>query len=138
VTHMILNRFGVGALTRNTQTDAFGGLLDEIGLFDIPLRPQEAALLNAFPRYDQVRLDDPDYTLALSVFDTQSGSVTTGDWTWSYATGLPGTMGDTGLSDGNPYVVLDGAGNGLAAIPEPGVCALAFAGLLAFARRHRR
>jgi hypothetical protein len=134
VTHMILNRFGVGALTRSNQTDSFGGTLDEVGLFDTALSPQEAALLNAFPRYDQVRLDDSDYVLALSVFNTQTGSVNTGAWTWSYATGLPGTIGDTGFSGGNPYVILDSSGNGLAAVPEPGIAALVLTGVLGLMR----
>jgi hypothetical protein len=136
-TNLTMNRFGVGALTRNTPTDAFNGLLDEVGLFDTAVSAREAALFNAFPRYDQVRLDDPDYSLALNVFDSQSGSVTTGNWTWGYATGLAGTTGDTGFSGGNPYVVLDAAGNGLAAVPEPAAGALALAGAIAFARRRR-
>ena len=137
VTHPILNRFGVGALTRSNQTDSFNGILDEVGLFDTAFSAQEAALLNAFPRYDPIRLDGPEYGLALSVFNAQSGAVDTGDWTWTYATGLSGTIGDTGSTDGNPYVVLDASGNGLAAIPEPGVGVLAFAGLVPLMRRRR-
>jgi hypothetical protein len=139
VPHMVLNRFGVGALTRSSQTDAFDGLLDEIGLFDAALGAEHAALFNAFPRYDSVRLDGPEYDLALSVFNTQSGSVDTGSWSWSYATGLPGSIGETGFFEGNPYVVLDSSGNGLAAVPEPAFAALLLgAGLLIPALRRAR
>jgi hypothetical protein len=119
VPHPSVIRFGVGALTRSAQTDAFSGLLDEVGLFDTAQTAAQVALINAFPRYDNVALSDPDYADALAVFNNQTGSVTTGTWTWRFATGLTGNLGATGLSDGTPFVVLDNAGNGLAAIPEP-------------------
>jgi hypothetical protein len=119
VPHPSVIRFGIGGLTRATQTDAFSGLLDEVGLFDTAHSAAEVALLNAFPRYDSVPLSDTDYADALTVFTNQTGSVSTGTWTWRYATGLSGNLGTTGLSGGNPFVVLDNAGNGLAAIPEP-------------------
>lgn len=132
-----LTRFGVGALTRSTQTDAFSGMLDEVGMFDTALTGAEAALINAFPRYDNVPLSDSDYALALNVFNTQSGTVDTGTWEWSYATGLTGVQGSTGVNGGNPFVVLDSAGNGLVAIPEPSVFALGALGALLLSRRRK-
>jgi hypothetical protein len=138
VAHPILNRFSIGALTRSSQTDAFSGLADEAGLFDTALTAPEAALLNAFPRYDNVPLDDTDFALALSVFNTQTGSVTTGTWTWNFASGLTGTLGTTGLSGGSPFVVLDNSGNGLIAVPEPSVSIIACAATLFPLLRRRR
>jgi hypothetical protein len=133
-----LTRFGVGALTRSTQTDAFSGMLDEIGLFDSIQSPAEIALFNAFPRYDSVSLLDTDYIDALAVFNSQTGNVTTGTWTWSYGTGLGGTLGTTGLDGGGmPYVVLDASGNGLVAIPEPVAPSLCAFGSLLMLRRRR-
>ncbi len=140
VNHPVLNRFGIGALTRSNQTDSYGGLLDEVGLFDTGLTAPEAALLNAFPRYDNVPLDDSDFATALSVFNTQTGSVTTGAWTWSYATGLLGTAGTTGLNGSNPFVVMDDFGNGLAAaaVPEPSAVSFACVAMLIPLLRRRR
>ena len=138
VAHPTTNRFALGALMRSGATDSFSGMLDEVGLFDTAFSAPQAALLNAFPRYDSVRLDDNDYALALSVFNTQAGSVNTGNWTWSYATGLTGNLGTTGFSGGNPFVVLDSSGNGLSAIPEPGTSVLALVGLAGFIRRRNR
>jgi hypothetical protein len=138
VNHPVLNRFGVGALTRSSQTDSFNGMLDEVGLFDTALSAPEAALLNAFPRYDNVPLDDPDYAAALSVFNAQTGSVTTGTWTWSYATGLFGSAGATGFAGGNPFIVMDDFGNGLVAVPEPSALSFACAAALAPLLRRRR
>jgi hypothetical protein len=138
VNHPVLNRFGVGALTRSNQTDSFSGLLDEIGLFDTDTSAREAALLNAFPRYDNVPLDDPDFAAGLAVFDTQSGSVNTGTYTWTYATGLTGSAGTTGLADGIPFVIMDNSGNGLSAVPEPSSVSLACAAMLAPLLRRRR
>lgn len=131
-------RFGIGALTRSTQTDAYAGLLDEIGLFNTAFSAQQAALLNAFPRYDNVPLDDPDFDTAISIFNSQAGSVDTGDWTWEYASGLLGPMGSTGFDGGMPYVVLDGGGNGLMAVPEPALPAILATGALALLRRRQR
>jgi hypothetical protein len=138
VNHPVLNRFGIGALTRSNQTDSYGGLLDEVGLFDTGLTAPEAALLNAFPRYDNVPLDDPDFATALSVFNAQTGSVNTGAWTWSYATGLFGTAGTTGLNGGNPFVVMDDFGNGLAAVPEPSSLSFVCVTMLVPLLRRRR
>jgi hypothetical protein len=132
------SRYGIGALTRNAQTDAYSGLLDEIGLFNTAFSAQQAALLNAFPRYDNVPLDDPDFDAAISIFNSQTGSVDTGDWTWEYASGLLGPMGSTGFDGGQPYVVLDGGGNGLMAVPEPALPAMLAAGALALLRRRQR
>jgi len=133
VTHPSVIRFGVGGLTRSTQTDAFSGFLDEVGLFDTAVSAAEVALLNAFPRYDNVPLSDGDYAGALTVFNNQTGSVTTGAWTWRYATGLTGNLGTTGTSNGNPFVVLDNGGNGLVAIPEPNAIGVILAGASLFA-----
>jgi MYXO-CTERM domain-containing protein len=137
VTHPVTNRFAVGALSRSNPTDSFIGTLDEIGLFDSAATEAEVALLNAFPRFDPVALDDSDYAAALNVYNTQSGTVTTGTWTWAFASSLVGPVGSTGIDGGSPYVVLDSFGNGLVAIPEPGSAGLAAAvlGLLALRRR---
>lgn len=134
-----LNRFAIGSLYRSAPTDAYSGLLDEVGAFDTAASAAQAALYNAFPRYDAVALNDPDFDTALTVFNTQTGSVNTGQWTWSYAAGLTGVQGATGLDlSGNPYVVLDGAGNGLAAVPEPGVASLLVLGAVVGCRRRIR
>jgi hypothetical protein len=141
VNNPVLNRLGIGALTRSNQTDAYGGILDEAGLFDTAQSAVQVALLNAFPRYDNVTLNDTDFDLALNVFNTQSGNVNTGAWRWSYATGLSGVLGTTGTNGSNPFVVLDNAGNGLAAtpVPEPSGLTLGACGLVAgWLRRPRR
>jgi hypothetical protein len=127
VPQMTLNRIGLGALTRSTPTDSYAGLLDEVGLFDTTQSAAQVALLNAFPRFDNVKLNDTDFDQGLAVFTSQTGSVTTGNWQWSYATGLTGTLGTTGTTGVNPFVVLDSAGNGLraTAVPEPSTAVLA-------------
>ena len=101
---------------------------------------EHLALLNAFPRYDPVTLNDADFDTALAVFNTQSGSVTTGTWRWAYATGLAGTAGTTGTNGSNPFVVLDNSGNALSAspVPEPaGVTLGVFAAAGILLRRSR-
>jgi MYXO-CTERM domain-containing protein len=95
-------------------------------------------LLNAFPRFDPVALDDSDYAAALNICNTQSATVTTGTWTWAFASGLVGPVGTTGIDGGSPYVVLDSFGNALVAIPEPGSAGLAAAVLGLLALRPRR
>jgi len=59
-----------------------------------------------------------------------AGSITAGNQTWVYTTGL---TGDPGTFDGSA-IILDELGNGMVAVPEPGSLAMLLVGLAAIAR----
>lgn len=136
-------KLGIGGLMRSSNTasytDAFSGLLDDAGFWTDSLTATDVALMHAFGRYDGVALNQSAiFANAMNVFNTQSGTVDTGALDWAYATGLTGGVGSSGVSGGNPYVVLDASGNGLAAIPEASAAVLAALAALSLTGRRRR
>lgn len=134
-------RISFGALNRvSSPTDAFTGMMDEVGIWTDALSAERIALVHGFGRFDGVTLDEDDtFNLALSVFQTQSGSVDTGLYEWQYASGLSGGLGFAGTDGGgNPFIVLDNSGNGLAVVPEPGSAGLLLLGSLFGVLRRRR
>lgn len=132
-------RFAIGALMRDSPTDSFNGLLDDVGLWDEALTPARVALVNGLGRAAGVVLDDPAIDQVQAVFTAQTGSATAGPYQWQYATGLGSTtVGTTGTIGGDPFIVLDASGNGVRGVPEPGISSMvaaAAAGLLSARRR---
>lgn len=95
----------------------FDGTLSDVGLWaGRALTPQEIALVGGMGRAGQ-SLASVEIDSLATVFATQSGSVTTGAWEWSYTTnfatpadGSPLALGKHFYGqDKNVYVVLDGA-----------------------------
>ena len=133
--------FRLGTSANNNATNTapniqfFGGLVDDVAVWDESLTPGEIKGL-----YDVGNTVALSYTANLfdllkQVHDAASGSTTIGGLDWTYATGLSGPAGLTG-SGGNYTLVLDaGNGTGLVAVPEPSAVLLGSLGLLILLRR---
>ena len=115
-------RFSIGALMRSTPTDAFYGMLDDVGLWRTALTPERIALIHGLGRYAAVDLGSNSIDAVLGVFYAKGGSTYIGTNTWSYTNGLTGSIGKTGTNvDGTIFIVL-GAGDGVtggAPVPPP-------------------
>ena len=110
-----LNRFGIGALTRNTPyapADRFTGQIDEVALWDRAFGPADAAALNGLVTLGLGNAGDLE--AFMTAFDSQ-GSVLASGRTWAFASGLTGTLGETGGSGAgkDAFIILDESGNGM-------------------------
>jgi len=119
VNPMDLNRFGIGALTRNTPynpADLYSGSLDDVSLWRGALNADEVTALNSGTV--GLGLNASDVDALLIGFEAQS-SAQAAELTWSYRTDLVGGVGTTGgsIAAGDAFIVLDDSGNGMAAQP---------------------
>ncbi|MEZ5302219.1 MAG: LamG-like jellyroll fold domain-containing protein [Verrucomicrobiales bacterium] len=122
VNAVTLNRFGIGALTRNTPynpADMFTGEMDDVALWDRAFSAADVAAARALILLGAGDAADVDPLMA--AFGSQGTAAIAGR-TWEYATGLAGALGAFGgsLATGDAFVVLDAAGNGMRVGSEPG------------------
>ncbi len=121
--------------------NALDGKLDDVAIFDSTETAEQIALIHGLGRYSHVDLDDSSLDDVLTVFTSAGGSAMAGNLTWSYATGLPGVLGASGIHQGEFFITLDDSGNGVTGVPEPStliMLLLGTAGLFASGRRRRR
>ena len=115
-------RFSIGALMRSTPTDAYYGMLDDVGLWSAGLSPERIALIHGLGRYAAVDLGSISIDAVLGVYYAHGGSALIGTNAWSYTNGVTGSIGATGTNaDGTIYIVL-GAGDGVTGgtpVPPP-------------------
>jgi hypothetical protein len=115
-----ITRFAFGALMRSTPTDAYFGLLDDLGLWKTALSPERVALLHGLGRNAAANLADPSIDAVLSVYTAQTGATTAGTTFWTCAAGLGGTRGRLGTNTaGQAYIVLGPAGQGVMTVTPP-------------------
>lgn len=133
--------FVVGGSNHITDTERnFHGLIDDVGVWNTSLAASDAALVNGLARIGGNNLSGLAAAAALwggSLGDTAEINGTT----WMKTDGLAGTLGDwsqlNGSNGNGSFIVLDGAGSGIAIVPEPASALLGSLGLLALLRRRR-
>ncbi|MGI9245013.1 MAG: LamG-like jellyroll fold domain-containing protein, partial [Verrucomicrobiales bacterium] len=125
VPEVSLNRFGIGALTRNsphTPVDLYTGQLDDVALWDRAFSISDIAALRGLALHGAGNAGDLEAFAA--AFASQQPVLVRGQ-NWDYATGLTGGIGATAgsIGGGDASIVLDGSGNGmrLAGSTEPSV-----------------
>jgi hypothetical protein len=118
----------------------YRGFLDDTAIFD-------GAMSAAYVRgvYELAIEPTLEYHLEelnqlLEMFEATTGSVTLGDDTWIYGSGLSGTPGDLQLVGDHYELVLDEFGNGILTfvVPEPSTMVLLGLGVVGLAIRARR
>lgn len=128
----------VGAHETNLSLN-IGGLLDDLGIWNDALTPQQVALIHGLGHFTGLNLADDSIAAVLQAFNAQ-GQAEAGGYQWAYQAGLTGNIGTIGGStaDNNAYIVLDGNGNGVQIVPEPAGALLGGGMLLALGRRGGR
>lgn len=99
-----------------TNNGPFKGLMDDVSIWDEALT--DGMVKGLFDVGDQLKYDAGRFNDLKTIYTAQSGTITIDNLKWSYEEGLVGDMGLSG--GGNEYtLILDDAGRGLTAIPEP-------------------
>ncbi|MCA9247751.1 MAG: PEP-CTERM sorting domain-containing protein [Planctomycetales bacterium] len=137
-------RIGHGKISGNAE-NYFGGLIDDVGVWDSGLTGQDVALIHGLGLFAGVGQTDQAIADAQTVFGATSGTfITSGGQIWAYGTGLgAGVTGTTGGSVGalDAFIILDGAGGGIqlvGLIPEPSTAVLLGLGMIGMTLRRRR
>ncbi len=110
------NTLFLGRIEGNTSQD-FDGMMTDFGLWvDRPLTRREVAMVGGMGRAG-MPLSSTETDAVLALFDSGTGTVTTGDWEWSRTTAFAPSPGGADLAlgkhyygtDNNIYVVLGGS-----------------------------
>ncbi len=115
-----VNRFGIGALTRNTPynpADLYPGLIDDAAVWDRALTPVEVSTLRGLILLGAGNASHLDPLLA--AFAAQGTTQIRGQ-TWGYTEGLsgaPGTVSGT-LAGGEAAIVLETGGRGMRLVAQ--------------------
>ncbi|MGN6643720.1 MAG: LamG domain-containing protein, partial [Verrucomicrobiota bacterium] len=112
-------RFALGALMRSSPTDAFVGDLDDVGLWNVAVSPERLALIHALGRYSGADLADSAIDTLLSVYTAHSGFASVGGVVWVPAAGLSGLAGNSGVTNGQPFLVINSIGEGFIGLTRP-------------------
>lgn len=105
----------------NTADNArWPGTLDDVGLWNEAVSPQQIALISGLGTFSNVAANDPAIDGVLAAFNAgPANSATAGGNSWRYASAaqLNNPAGTIGASGGQPgvdsYIVLDSSGNGV-------------------------
>lgn len=105
----------------NSSSGSTGSTLDDVGIWDQSLSGQRIAAIHAMGLFEDLNLQHGGVDDLLTAFGNETLATINGN-PWSYTSGLTGPMGATGGSAGEigAFVVLDGSGNGMTLVPEPG------------------
>ncbi|MEN8782733.1 MAG: LamG-like jellyroll fold domain-containing protein [Akkermansiaceae bacterium] len=119
---VVLNRFGIGGLTRNTPhapVDLIDGQMDDVALWDRAFTAADVAALNGLGVLGAGNAANLDPLM--DAFNSQT-SIAIGANDWEYVTGLGGGIGATGGSvvSLTAFIVLDEFGNGMQMKSLPG------------------
>lgn len=94
----------------------FDGWIDDVGVWHVALTPEEVAILGGLGRIRLPLSAEQEAADILSLYQAETGTVVTGDWTWQYATAFPPPADGSSLAKGkhylvdeSVYVVLDGS-----------------------------
>ncbi len=99
---------------------AIGGLMDDLGIWNEALSPQQIALIHGLGHFVGANLADDGIIAVLHAFNTGSQGQA-GGYQWAYTRGLTGPIGTIGgsIAEKNAFIVLDGNGNGVRMVPNP-------------------